>query len=189
MSINAGLVSIEDGIPAKTGDYDPKRKVRVEFSFSVEAGQEAVAQAEEAGDAAQAQVARLLGTTVAPKATRAKAADKPKTEPEKPAEKTKADLAREAGLPTETVVEKVKPAEDDELFSDGDPDAPKPITDAELTAAAQAKNKVMKDKKVANWAPAKIHTLREKFTGPDKFFRDIPTDKRSQFLKELEELN
>jgi hypothetical protein len=59
----------------------------------------------------------------------------------------------------------------------------KPITDKELNDAVQHKNATLKN-------PPKIVALKEKFAGPlPKALRDIPQEKRAQFLTELAALS
>ncbi len=193
MNITNGVVSVEDGTK-KSEEFSPPRKVRVEFTFAVPEGGDGAAVAKEAGDAASAEVARLLGL----KPAAAKKADKtPPVAPAAPAKPVLSDknkLAAEAGLPVDDGLgganEPVKPAPalvEDNLDDLLGPEAPKPITDAELTDAAQKKNKAQKDKD-PKWSPVKIRELCVKYAGADKHFRDIPADKRAAFLKELDAL-
>jgi hypothetical protein len=76
------------------------------------------------------------------------------------------------------------PADDlDDLLGGGTPKpAAKPITDKELNDAVQAKNATLKN-------PPKIVALKEKYAGAlPKSLRDIPQEKRAEFLTELAEL-
>lgn len=113
VNITGGLVSVEDGIPAKTGDFDPKRKIKVELSFTVAEGSDAQPILDYVSKMAHAQVNALLGkakpetaAAPAPAAEGAKpetAAARKKREAAEAAAtpgKTKADLAAEAGLPS-----------------------------------------------------------------------------------------
>lgn len=76
----------------------------------------------------------------------------------------------------------------DELFGDeskpAEPVKPvKIITDKELVEAVQKRNGIIKK-------PKEITALKEKYSGPmPKQLRDIPADKREDFLKELEALS
>ncbi len=197
MNITNGVVSVEDGTK-KSEEYSPARKVRVELSFAVPEGSDGAAVASEAGDAASAEVARLLG--IPPSAKPAKVAKPVKAEPAKepvkigPSDKDK--LAAAAGLPvddglggaTEPTKEPAKPAVvEDDLNDLLGLEAPKPVTNAELVDAAQKKNNAMK-KIDPKWAPVKIRELCVKYAGADKHFRDIPVEKRAAFLKDLEAL-
>lgn len=194
MNITNGVVSVEDGTK-KSEEYAPPRKVRVEFTFAVPEGEDGIVVAKAAGDAASAEVARLLGVKVA-----AVKKDKTPAAPAVMEAKVSTDkdkLAAEAGLPADDGLgasEHVKSATkqtpaviEDNLDDLLGPEAPKPITDAELTDAAQRKNKVQKEKD-PKWSPVKIRELCVKYAGADKHFRDIPADKRAAFLKELDAL-
>lgn len=204
MSITNGTVTVEDGIKAKE-EYAPARKVNVTIAFNVTEGQDGEKVANEAGDAANAAVHRLLGTTAPVKVAKPgkpAAAATPASEPAKPALTDKDKLAAAAGLPVDDGLggasEPAKPAKpekpakpaviEDNLDDLLGPEAPKPITDAELTDAAQKKNKSQKEKD-PKWSPVKIRELCVKYAGADKHFRDIPADKRADFLKELEALS
>lgn len=73
------------------------------------------------------------------------------------------------------------PAEDDlsALFGEPEKPAAKPVTDKELNDAVQAKNATLKN-------PPKIVNLKEAFAGPlPKALRDIPQDRRAEFLIQL----
>lgn len=66
----------------------------------------------------------------------------------------------------------------DEILG-GSPEPVQNFTDQELTQAVQAKNRVLKDAQ-------KIYDLRTAYTGePKKTVREIPKEKRAQFLKDL----
>ena len=220
-SITGGTVAIEDGIKAKE-DFAPARKVKVELSFSVPEGGDGVAFLDGVSAVAEGKLRELLGkapaapkpvqaATQAPVEAPAKAPAKPKAAKEKapaapPApEKTKADLAKEAGLPTKDIV--TKGPSDEELLEDeptitaagkavAEEDdlndilgeaAPPPVTDLELGKAAQEKNAKMKAEHGEAWAPAKIRELISKYSD-GKRINDIPAAKRPQFLKELDAL-
>lgn len=203
--VTNGTVSIEDGNPAKTGDFDPKKKVRVEISFAVPEGEDAKTHLDAAATLASTKVSELLGRSKAPasavvpptaqaapatsKPETAKPAEKPK--PAKPAkvEKTKADLEKEMlAAASAPASEPAVAIDDDDPLGDllGDT-APTPVTDKELSGAAIAKAEKMKS--VAGWEPKKIRLLVEKFAGKaGSKFHEIPADKRHDFLKELDAL-
>lgn len=227
VNITGGLVSVEDGIPAKTGDFDPKRKVKVELSFTVAEGSDAQPILDYVSKMAHAQVNALLGkakpeTAAAP--APAVEGGKPETaaarKKRETAEaaalaaatpgKTKADLAKEAGLPVTSTQHKGTTAalvEEDELEGDPAPapvaeedaladllgdTAPVPVTDQELGKAAQEKNGDMKGK--PGWAPEKIRELVGKFVlvdGKPKAgakLQEIPAAQRHDFLAQLKAL-
>lgn len=216
-NITSGTIAIEDGTKAKE-EFAPARKVKVELSFSVPEGQDGAAYMQGVARIAETKVQEMLGR-VAAKVVAAAADPKPvevaKTEVETPAqkkkreaaeakaaaaaapkEKTKADLAREAGLPagddelledepTITAAGKVVADEDD--LTDLLGDAPLVVvTDKQLGEAAQRKNGTAKAAD-PNWAPVKIRELIAKFS-TDKTINNIPAEKREQFLKELDAL-
>lgn len=203
--ITNGTVTIEDGTKAKE-DYAPARKVSVSISFSVPENGDGRQFLDAAGAIAQQQVQHLLGRAVSPVKEPAKepapsaapAAETPTagapSGKKKPA-KTKADLAKEAGLPTTDTVHKapvqldieedLNPPEDDlgDLI-----DAPAPITDAEIAKAAQMKNALQKQKD-PNWQPQKLRDLITAYAGPaPKKLTDIPAAKRQEFLDKLKAL-
>jgi len=227
-SIISGTIAIEDGTKAKE-EFAPARKVKVELSFSVPEGQDGSAYMHGVARIAEAKVASMLGRTApaetpaapaAPAATAAApvkpetAAAKKKREAAEAAEaaanapqKTKADLAKEAGLPATSTTHK-GPAADEELLDD-EPNitaagvvvpeedelndllgeaAPAPITDVELGKAAQEKNAKAKAEFGEKWAPAKIRDLIAEFAGAGKRINDIPAAKRADFLKKLDAL-
>lgn len=110
------------------------------------------------------------------------AAPKKTTKPKKaPAE------AVGTGQAISTGEERKDPAQEDDLSAlfgeDEKPAAPaREVTDKELNEAAQKANARLKDSK-------KIIALKEKYVGPmPKSLRDIPKEKREEFLKELEAL-
>jgi len=193
--INGGIVSVEDGTKAKE-EYAPARKVKVEISFAVPEGEDGDKILTTAGDTANAHVARLLGTKApaAPaKVETTRAGVKlPPAVVDKSKEKTKADLAKEAGLPGDTVHKASPTAAAKDELDDLLDNTPTPVTDAELGTALQAKNGKMKD--VPGWSPQKIRELVGKFVlvdGAPKAgakFHEVPAAVRHDFLKELEAL-
>lgn len=207
MTIASGTVSIEDGLKAKE-EYAPARKVRVDLNFIVPEGGDDAAMLNSVAVMADNKVRELLGKPTyaleAPKGTPPaapevpkKAAGKKAAETPKAPEKTKADLAREAGLPVEDIASKGideseapgSKSEDDlgDVLGDA---APAPITDAELGKAAQEKNAKMKAEQGEKWAPSKIRDLIAKFNDnvAGKRINDIAADKRPQFIAELKAL-
>lgn len=204
MSITSGRVSIEDGKKAAE-EYAPARKVIVDLHFEVPEGSDYTTMLELAATTANTKVQELLGRAAAAKhvvaaavvdntkvveTPKAAKASKKEAAPAKP-EKTKDDLAREAGVLVDDPAPKasVKPAAptaDDLGDILGEEAAPVAISDAELGSAAQKKNASMHDK--AGWAPAKIRALVLAHAGEGKQLRDIPATARAQFLQELEAL-
>lgn len=194
MSITNGSITIEDGTKAAE-EYAPARKVSVTLAFAYDV--EGLDILSAAADIANAKVTELLGKTAKPKPATTASATVPVTEKkatkakDKAPEKTKDDLAREAGLleetpaPTDPKLATKKPDDDlSELLGD---EAPKPITDAELSSAAQKKNATEKEKNT-NWAPTKIRELVAEYAGAGKQIRDIPAEKRQEFLTKLDAL-
>lgn len=205
MTIASGTVSIEDGLKAKE-EYAPARKVRVDLNFIVPEGGDDVAMLNSVAAMADNKVRELLGkkpseaavvVTATPPAEPKKAVGKKTAEPKAP-EKTKADLAREAGLPTEDIASKGGIDESEAPGSKSEDDlgdvlgdaAPAPITDQELGKAAQEKNAKMKAEQGEKWAPSKIRDLIAKFNDnvAGKRINDIAADKRPQFIAELKAL-
>ena len=227
ITITGGTVSIEDGIPAKTGDFDPKRKVRVELSFMVPEGKEAHAYLTFAAKMAHNQVLELLGKRPAQAAAApvqpAQAIDltgdktegsKPATAAKKPTaaaaakpkEKTKADLAKEAGLPaTDTQHKGTTPplvdeldegnaaaepaAEPEDELADllGDA-APTPITDKDLGAAANKWVAEQREKLKDKYVPTVIREFIATYAGEGKPMSAIPQAKRAEFVEKLKTL-
>jgi hypothetical protein len=64
---------------------------------------------------------------------------------------------------------------------------PKPITDVDLTKACSAKNQILQQKHGAA-SPAMIKALRREFVPEPQQLKDIPQEKRAEFLKRLEAL-
>lgn len=222
-TITGGTIMVEDAIK-HTGysdiNFAPSRRCKVELLFAVPEGENGKAYMEGVARVAQTKLEEMLKKTpaetvavrgstaaeaAAPKDTSAPA--KPETaaakkkreaaETPKTPEKTKADLAREAGLPaddgelledgpTVTAASKVVAEEDDlnDLLGDA---APVPITDAELGKAAQEKNAKMKNEHGEKWAPSKIRDLISK-ASDGKRINDIPTAARAKFMKDLDAL-
>lgn len=209
VKIIGGIVSYEDGIKTVAGDqFSPTRKVRVELNFSLDDGDEDRPYVLSVMNTAQSLVQEKLGisgpTAAAtravehkPEAVKAetqkppRAPGRPKAEPKpssdelttsaetaKPA--TKADLAAAAGLPA------------DDGIADLLGESPKPakeITDADMNDAAQRAN--AKINTAENPAGPRIRELAKKFIpDPTKppVLREIPQDKRAEFLKQLAEL-
>lgn len=228
-SITSGTIAIEDGIKAKE-EFAPARKVKVELTFAVPENQDGAAFMHGVARLVEAKVASMLGRTApaetvlavtgsvtgAAAGTPAKAetaAAKKKREAAEAAEaaknapqKTKADLAKEAGLPGDTthkgpaadegeledeatITANGKVVEEEDELGDllGDT-APIPVTDAELGKAAQEKNAKAKAEFGDKWAPAKIRDLIAEFAGAGKRINDIPAAKRHDFMKKLEAL-
>ena len=228
MSITSGIVSIEDGIKAAE-EYAPARKARVELHFDIPEGSDPSAHIAGVSEVAKTHLHRLLTnkvvgaghpemTTLSARPTTAQALapqptqvleviNTPTVKPAKaPKEKTKADLAREAGLPTKDVVQKGRPAkpapalieeeelnaptepedDDDGLFGDS---APAPITDTEIEKAAQAKNALMKSKNPDSNINVRLRELAAILSnrvGDAKVkIREIPAAKRQEFLDKL----
>lgn len=195
-SITGGTVRVEDGTKAKE-EYAPARKVAVELAFAVPEGQDGQKWAQAVAVIADTQVAEMLGR-VAPKATPVRTAAKNAAAPapEPVVEKTKADLAREAGLPAETVTppkKAPKPADDslDDLLGDTAP-AARVISDKDLGAAASKENGRLKARDGDKHDTAKIRKLVAEFCGKDvkdvPKITDVPADKREDFIKALEAL-
>ncbi len=200
--ITGGVVSVEDGVK-KNEEYTPPRKVRVELRFDVAEGADHDAAIEQVVQTAQAHVAKALGMEAAApaKQTRArKALDKTVAEQHeenmaaaaKSSQATakvlsdKEKLAAAAGLiPAEPAVKpEPDPAaiEEDPLADLMGEKAPEPVTDAELNAAIQAKNKEIKD-------PVRIRGVIAEYNGgPGKVLADIPADKRHEFLEKIKAL-
>ncbi len=201
MRIIGGVVAYEDGIKTVAGDqFSPTRKVRVELNFSLDDADDENVSILSVLNTAQSFVQGKLGieapTAAAAKTTRRKAADPTVGEQHNTAVadvaaaskataaviSDKDKLAAAAGL----TGEKAKPAADPAAIEDtndslddilGTP--AKPVTDAELNAAVQAKNKAIKN-------PVAIKEVLGKFNGgPGKVLADIPQEKRAEFLAEL----
>lgn len=201
MSIVSGTVCIEDGNPAKTGDFDPKRKVKVELTFAVPEGGNSTDFLDLTARTADTKVRELLGRSASPAAITAAApapsrVDTP-VEPKKatrakkePTDKDK--LAAAAGLPVEGLDESEvpapKPGPDDSLDDLLGDAAPAPVTDAELGKKAQEKNAALKVANGEKHDPTTIRKLIAKFAGEGKRINDIPAAKRHDFLKELDAL-
>lgn len=200
LNITSGIVSVEDGIKGEAGDFNPRRKARVELHFEIPEGNDHDAHVTGVADLAQAHLHSILHKTKAPAgsaviaeaqkapAASAKPAKVDKAAKPKAPEKTKADLE------AEMLAEASGPAAEPEIAADDDnlddilgEAAPDPITDKQLSDACVAK--AASNSKVAGWEPKKIRALIEEFTGaPGKHNREIPADKRPDFLKRLEAL-
>lgn len=218
MTILSGTVSIEDGAKAKE-EYAPARKVRVDLTFAVPEGSDGQPFLDTTARMADAKVRELLGrpaaagapvlqvaiatvgTPVAGKAaTETAAAKKARLAAEKVAVepgKTKADLAKEAGLPTTDTVHKgateglvedeATPTAEDELGDLLGDAAPVPISDQELGRMAQDKMAKLKADQGEKFSPVAIRELINTFSG-GKRIADIPSVKRHEFKAALEAL-
>lgn len=210
-NIDEGTVSFEDGDKAadKTDQYDVSRKVRVELKFSVFEGQDGVEVLRFTGDAARAEVARLLGGK-AP-AVSAPQGEAQAGEPTKRTRRTKEQIAadeaaKQAGAPTTGVSGGAQTSADPAAVEDFDPTAEIPatettddgldlsefdvqpeaevdevITDADLNSAVQKKNGELGD-------PPRIRELIGSYNpDPKSVFqlRQIPAGKRREFLDKL----
>lgn len=212
-SITSGTIAIEDGIKAKE-EFAPARKVKIELSFAVPEGQDGAAFMHGVARVAEDKLASMLGR--APKTdttVKAPAAEEPAVETTaqkkarekreaaaaaKPAgEKTKDDLAREAGLPVADKVEKpapVKPVDEDDLSDVLGEAAPvaKVISDKELGEIAGKINAKKKAELGDKWAPSKIREIVAQFTGKKVSdvpkITEVPADKRVEFVAALEAL-
>ena len=208
-SITSGTVVIEDGVKAKE-DFAPARKAKVELAFAVPEGQDGTKFLDGVAHVAEAKLAELLGraapaAAAAPKAATVvrKGKEAPAPEPEKAPEKTKADLAQEAGLPRDGSIDPAKvrvdhvvpaPAPDPDDLSDilGEAAAPKVISDKELGEAASRQNARLKARDGEKHDPAKIRKLVAEFAGKDikdvPKLIDVPAAKREAFIAALEAL-
>lgn len=217
-AITGGTIMIEDAVK-HTGysdiNFAPSRRCKVELIFAVPEGESGKAYMEGVTRVAQTKLEEMLKKTPAvagAEAPKTPAAEDPKpetaaakkkrlaaeAEANKPPEKTKADLEREAiarasggaktddDLLEEGTLETSKAvAKEDDLEDLLGEAAPPPITDLELGKAAQDKNAKMKAELGEKWAPAKIRELIAKASG-GKRINDIPVAARAQFLKDLD---
>ena len=201
--ITNGVVSVEDGNKANE-EYAPARKVKVEFTFSVDENQDVDFVLNFAAGKANDKVNELLGRKSAKEAasamtavadTAAKTTRKPRvTSAKEPATGDKAALEVAAGLVPGGVIETTGPApsnpevvEEDSLNDLLGEQAPVPITDAELAKAAQTKNAQMKVKD-PNFS-VKIRALVVEYAGPPpKKITDVPVATRQEFLNKLRDL-
>lgn len=175
--VTGGTITIEQ--TKQIADYQP-RKVIVSLNFAVEEGRDAEPTVEHVADLVNRKVAELLGKEAPAKASAAPSADR-EAKVTKPPKATKAAKAGELDdLPEEPK----KPAEapKDENLDDllgGELAAP-PVTDADLLSKITAHN--AKSKNVIA-----IRTLIGKYNGgvAGKQAKDIPADKRHDFIKEL----
>lgn len=187
INITNGSVSVEDGTKASE-DYTPARKVRVELHFDNPTADDI----NTAGDLASAQVDRLLGRTTA--ATAAEATKRTRrTKEQIAADEAAKNSAPSAdpldGLePTKPAEAAPPPAEEvDELAGllggAGVPPAEE-ITDVALTEAVTKTNAATRN-------PPAIRALVDSYNpDPTKTFqlRQIPQEKRAEFLKKLGEI-
>lgn len=217
MNISGGRVQIEDGTKAKE-EYAPARKVIVELRFEVPEGGDGSAMLDSVALQADNKLRQLLdrptiarvapAADIAISAIAAIAAEKPKVaKPKAPAaskatEKTKAELAKELGLPTTDTVHKAPEAAlgepeapaapvqtdiEDELESLGIA-APAPITDKELGDAASKKMAELKTKHGEKFDPTAIRSLLTSYYEGGTRIASIPVAKRPEFLAKLSEL-
>ena len=211
MNISGGRVQIEDGTKAKE-EYAPARKVIVELRFEVPEGGDGSAMLDSVALQADNKLRQLLGrptvAQVAPAADIAIAAEKPKVAKPKASvapkatEKTKAELAKELGLPTTDTVHKAPEAAlgepeapaapvqtdiEDELESLGIA-APAPITDKELGDAASKKMAELKTKHGEKFDPTAIRSLLTSYYEGGTRIASIPVAKQPEFLAKLSEL-
>ena len=175
------------------------REAIVEIGFAVDEG---------ATDAAAEAIVSHAGVLAKSKALELVASDKVtapvtpvsgKADAAKPKPRTKADLEKEAkakggAAPEDTGLElpedkpQISTSPEDRKPAEPDPDLDlpadgaeaQPITDKELLDAVTKKNAAISK-------PKEIKALRAKFT-QGQSVKDIPADKRAEFLKELEAL-
>lgn len=214
MNISGGRVQIEDGTKAKE-EYAPARKVIVELRFEVPEGGDGSAMLDSVAlqadnklrqllnrpTVAQAAMSASLDTPPMPTPEKTKAPAKAKAAP-KATEKTKAELAKELGLPTTDTVHKAPEAAlgepeapaapvqtdiEDELESLGIA-APAPITDKELGDAASKKMAELKTKHGEKFDPTAIRSLLTSYYEGGTRIASIPVAKRPEFLVKLSEL-
>jgi len=193
--------SVTFGRTVQPAQYESK-KAEVTITFTVtdeDKPEDAVAMLNGASEMARTKALELIGLkSVASQAegqranatlaTVADTADKtvPKTrtkKTEEPAKTSDADVLLPATEKPQisTGEERKDPAQSD---PDGDllgAATPQPVTDKELMDAVTKKNA-----EIAN--PKAIKEIREKFVATPKGIRDIPVDKRAEFLVELAKL-
>ena len=208
MNISGGRVQIEDGTKAKE-EYAPARKVIVELRFEVPEGGDGSAMLDSVALQADNKLRQLLDrpTIAATSFEKLGAALAPKKSTKAPAapkatEKTKAELAKELGLPTTDTVHKAPEAAlgepeapaapvqtdiEDELESLGIA-APAPITDKELGDAASKKMAELKTKHGEKFDPTAIRSLLTSYYEGGTRIASIPVAKRPEFLAKLSEL-
>lgn len=208
MSITSGRVSIEDGTKAKE-EYAPARKVVVELHFEVPEGGDSQMFLDTTALVADNKVRALLGRPEVQ--TAAQPAPAPKTTKKTPAEtgKTKADLAKEVGLPATDTQHKgttaplvdadeldappatktaaVPAAEEDALGGLLDETtAPTPISDKELGSVATKWVAEQKEKHKDKFVPTIIREFIAEYAGgPGKPMSAIPQAKRPEFVEKL----
>lgn len=192
--ISGGLVSIEDGIK-KAEEYAPPRKVRVELRFEVpEGSDEGERFLDGVAALASAKVAELLGVATAPASAPATDTDAAKRAyAEKLSGGTPTPAAKPVKPPKPKAAVAVKPAEKSEPVAaeetiDDFLDDPKPEPAVELTDKFLS-DECTKVSKVIGGG-TKIRALIETF-GPEGkkiSLREIPQDKRQEFLDKLSQL-
>lgn len=205
-AITGGTIMVEDAVkhPGYADiNFAPSRRAKVELVFAVPEGENGKAYMEGVTRVADTKLTEMLNKKLTemkadpavegakPAAAKAKDKTPPK---EKPVEKTKADLAREAGLPTEdTTVTTAVVDEDnlDDILGDAAP-AARVISDKELGEIAGKVNAKKKAELGDKWAPAKIREIVAKFTGKKLSdvpkITEVPADKREEFVAALEAL-
>lgn len=190
----------------KDDDFGIKREFAAELTFGVgenESPDEIIGfVAQKVVDIAHEKLRIRTGSAAAEVQARpgspSPASPPPAADPVSPKVNDKEKLAAAAGL-TVAAPAPVKPkkapkiapvaeaaVEDDdlsELFGETEPAKPaRVVTDKEVIDAVNKKNSVLKD-------PPKLVALKEKYVGKlPKQLRDIPAERREEFLKELEEL-
>lgn len=208
--LTGGIVSVEDGTK-KSEEYAPPRKVRVELHFTLPEGtSDGQTFLDAVASQADTKVRELLGqkpaAAAAPKAAETPAAT-PRRGPGRPAAEPKPDtksdkdkLAEAAGVAAEVKgkdAPKPDPAaivddetsavveEEEDPFSVPAAEEVKPISDEELNSSVGKKHAIL-------GKPPLIRDLVATFKpeGWTKQFtmRDIPQEKRADFLKKLSEL-
>lgn len=213
MQITSGIVMYSRVV--KDDDYGIKREAKVELSFMVAEGEEP--DVDRAKDLAVAKVHEMLrvkpatksepaavpnsagsplpahpGAAAVPapandKAKLAAAAAEKATPKEAPAEKPEKAPAKKKPVPAieqrqiSTGEERKDPNDMSELFGEEE-EKPREITDKELNEEVQKKVAALK-------SSAQVLALKKTYVGEmPKTVRDIPQDKRAQFLKDMKAL-
>lgn len=165
--IRGGTISYEDGVKAAQ-EYAPAKKVKVELHFDVLEGEDADEVMATVGMKARAKVYELLGIVEKKKTTTVK---KPPAAPG--AKPEKEDIASVLDDPVEDISEDTL---EDVVVRE--------ITDQDMDTATRKKNSVLKD-------PEKIRNLINTFNpepGTPFFVRQIPAERRQEYLDKLEAL-
>jgi len=185
--VTGGTIAVEDGTKAAE-EYTPARKVRVELRFDIEDEKNPVNVISYVSTLASDEVDRLLGRIKAAQST----VDPDELHPAALAlvEPPKSRTRKPKAEPPETPSTPDTATEPDASSAEGD-DWDEPVTtvitvtDAELNAAATAKNATLK-------APPKIKALIGEFNpDPTKQFSlsQIPQNQRKLFLERLDALS